>query len=69
MDYSQDIKTPIENKLNPNISDSKGNTAMHFAAFNDNCDAVVFLYERLNADPLLPNHYNEKPIDVSPRNS
>ena len=51
-EYTKDEKTPINNKLNVNVQDSLGNTAMHYAVIFDNLELVKYLVEILGADPF-----------------
>tara|TARA_B110000285_G_C15036637_1_gene569647 strand:- start:283 stop:573 length:291 start_codon:yes stop_codon:yes gene_type:complete len=58
-------KDPMdENFLDVNVSDTEGNTALHYACINNNGPLVKFLVDNLDADSTILNYNNEKPIDV-----
>ena len=52
------------NCLYVNVQDFRGNTALHYAAIIDNLKFVDYLVYNLNADPLIVNKNNERPIDL-----
>lgn len=68
INYSNREDVPQQNKLIVNIQDTLGNTALHYSAILDNLDFILLL-EKFGADLEITNNNNEKPIDVSPKNS
>lgn len=57
-----------QNKLDVNIQDTLGNTALHYSAILDNLEFIELL-EKSGADLDIVNNNNEKPIDVTPKKS
>lgn len=68
INYSNREDVHKDNKLIVNIQDSLGNTALHYSAILDNLEFII-LIEKYGADLNITNNNNEKPIDVSPKNS
>ena len=61
-EFSKD-KDP-ESALDVHVSDTTGNTALHYACINNNSGLVKFLVDNLDADSTMLNNNNEKPIDL-----
>ena len=64
---NRQLSTLLSRKVNVNLAESDGMTALHFAVFKDNGEAVHLLL-KANADPRVQNAYGITPLWLACQN-
>ena len=62
LEYSNSDSCPQKYKVNFNIKNSLGNTALHYACRTGNVELVKFLIEKCKVNPNVLNIYGNRPI-------
>ena len=68
LEYSKSASCPTKYKVNFNIKNSLGNTALHYACRTGNLELVMFLIENCDVNPNEFNIYGNRPIDSCKKN-
>ena len=67
-EYSNSGSCPLKHKVDFDIKNPRGNTALHYACRNGNIELVKFLIEDCKVNSNDINIYGDRPIDLCKKN-